>query len=98
MAAREGKEHVLLGRLGVAKPAVTVANNTNSNDTIIAIMMKEIDPSIKDIAPYRSHCLRHIINLALKAFLFSKDSKAFEAIAELVDDSTLMDSLIVREA
>ena len=61
-------------------------------------MIKEIDSSIKNIALYRSRCLRYIINLAIKAFLFSKDSKVFKAIAELVDDSTLIDSLIIREA
>ena len=70
---------------------VWVANNTDLNNTIIAIMIKEIDSSIKNIALYRSHYLRYIINLATKAFLFSKDSKAFKAITKLVNDSTLID-------
>ena len=87
------KKYGIIHNLGV-----WVANNADSNDTAIAVMMKEIDSSIKDIAPYRSRCLGHIINLAAKAFLFGKDSEAFEAIAELVDDSTPMDSPIMREA
>ena len=60
-------------------------------------MIKEIDSSIKNIAPYRSYYLEYIINLAAKAFLFGKDSKAFKAIAELVNNSTLIDSLIMQE-
>ena len=87
------KKYGIIHNLGV-----WVADNADSNDTVIAVMIKEIDPSIKDIAPYRSRCLGYIINLAVKAFLFGKDSEAFEAIAELVDDSTPMDSPIMREA
>ena len=87
------KKYGIIHNLGV-----WVADNANSNNTIIAVIIKEIDSSIKDIAPYRSHYLEYIINLATKAFLFGKDSKAFEAIAELVNDLTLMDSLIMREA
>ena len=84
------KKYSILNKLGV-----WVADNADSNDTTIKVMMKEIDPSVKDISPYRSRCLRYIINLAAKAFLFSNDVEAFEAIAELVDDSTLMDSLVM---
>ena len=57
--------------------------------------MKEIDSSIKDIALYKSHYLRYIINLAIKAFLFSKNSKAFKAITKLIDNLTSMNSLII---
>ena len=57
--------------------------------------MKEIDSSIKDIALYRSCYLKYIINLTTKAFLFSKNSKAFKAITKLVDNLTLIDSLII---
>ena len=57
--------------------------------------MKKIDSSIKDIVLYRSRYLKYIVNLTIKAFLFSKDSKAFKAIIKLVNDSTLIDSLIM---
>ena len=53
---------------------------------------------MKEISPYRSHCLGHIIKLAAEAFLFGKETDAFEAIIELVDDSTPTDSDTMREA
>ena len=84
------KKYGIIHNLGV-----WVADNADSNDTAIAVMMKEIDSSIKNIALYRSCYLGYIINLAAKAFLFGKDSEAFEAIAKLVNDSTLMDSPIM---
>ena len=76
---------------------VWIANNTNSNNAIITIIMKKIDSSIKDITLYRSRYFKYIINLAIKAFLFSKDSKVFKAIAKLINNLTLMDFLIMRE-
>ena len=74
-----------------------MGDNADSNDTAIKAIMREVDPRVRDIAPYRSRCLGHIINLAAKAFLFGKDSDAFEAIAELVDDKTSMDSPVMRD-
>ena len=87
------KQYSIINKLGV-----WVVDNVDSYDTVIKAMMKEIDPRVKDITPYRSRCLGHIINLATKVFLFSKESEAFEAIAKLVDDSTPMDSVTMKEA
>ena len=82
----------------INKIGVWVADNADSNDTAIKAILKVIDSRIKDISPYRSRCLGHIINLAAKAFLFGKETDAFEAITELVDDTTPMDSATMREA
>ena len=82
----------------INKLGVFVADNADSNDTAIKALMKEIDPYIKDVAPYRSRCLGHIINLAAKAFIFGNNSDAFEAVTELVDETTPMDSQVIRDA
>jgi hypothetical protein len=87
------KQYGLLKKLGV-----WVADNAESNDTAIKAIMKEINPQITDITPYRSRCLGYIINLAAKAFLFGKDFEAFESITELVDDSTPINSPAIRDA
>lgn len=87
------KEYDIINKLGVF-----VGDNAESNDTAIKAMFKTIDPRVKDISPYRSRCLGHVINLAAKAFLFGKDTEAFETITESVDDSTPMDSVAMREA
>ena len=57
--------------------------------------MKEIDSSIKDIVLYKSYYLRYIINLTIKAFLFSKNSKAFKAITKLINNLISINSLIM---
>ena len=64
----------------INKIGVWVADNANSNDTTIKAILKVIDSRIKDISPYQSRCLGHIINLATKAFLFDKEIDAFKAI------------------
>ena len=74
-----------------------MGDNADSNDTMIKAIISEVDPRVRDITPYCSHCLSYIINLATKAFLFSKDLDAFEAIAKLVNDITSIDSLVMRD-
>ena len=82
----------------INKIRVWVIDNTDSNDTIIKVILKVINSRIKDILPYQSRCLGHIINLTTKAFLFGNETDAFEAITKLVDDTTPIDSITMREA
>ena len=62
----------------IAKLGVFVTDNAESNDTAIRHILAAIRPDIKDADSRRARCLGHIINLAAKAFLFSKDVKAFK--------------------
>jgi hypothetical protein len=62
-----------------------VTNNTGNNDTCIAILYEHYFPfSDPDIR--RLRCLGHIINLAAKAFLFSRNAEAFKSV---IQDLTL---------
>ena len=51
-----------------------------NNDTTIEAVLKHFFPgwSVKKRTSRRLRCLRHIINLAAKAFLYSKEADAFE--------------------
>ena len=68
-------------------------DNLESNNVAIYEILKVLRPDIKDYASRRGRCLRHIINLAAKAFIFGKDSDLFEA-----DISTYNDLLKIEKA
>jgi hypothetical protein len=55
-----------------------IRNNISTNDIIIRAILTSLRPDIKDPDSRRIRCLRYIINLAVKAFLFGKDAEAFE--------------------
>jgi hypothetical protein len=48
---------------------VFVADNVDSNDSAIKATLVTLRPNL-DARTYRSRCLSHIINLAVKAFIF----------------------------
>jgi len=56
-----------------------MADNLESNNVVIYKILKVLRPDIKDYALRRGRCLRYIINLAAKAFIFGKDSNLFKA-------------------
>lgn len=53
--------------------------NDSTNDTAIRAILKHLQSDILDPDSRRVRCLGHITNLAVKAFLFSKDPDSFEA-------------------
>jgi len=64
----------LASKLGFFK-----GDNDSTNDTAIRAILKHLRPDIQDLDSRRVRCLGHIVNLAAKAFLFSKDPDSFEA-------------------
>jgi hypothetical protein len=65
---------------------VFVADNADSNDTAIRAMLQVLRPDL-NIEDCRSRCLGHILNLAAKAFLFGKETSAFEDAVDLVNEN-----------
>lgn len=63
----------VVGQLGLF-----IGDNAPPNDTTIQTILCQLRPDIKDPDSRRVRCLGHIINRAAKAFLFGKDSDAFE--------------------
>jgi hypothetical protein len=57
---------------------VFIANNIDSNNTVIRKTLTAVRPDL-DSSYRRSRYLGYIINLAVKAFLFGKDTAVFEA-------------------
>jgi hypothetical protein len=55
-----------------------IKDNNSRNDIVIRALLAYLRPNIKDPDFRRIKCFRHIINLAVKAFLFKKDADAFE--------------------
>jgi hypothetical protein len=55
-----------------------IADNNGRNDICIRVILKKHRPDIKDLNSRRVRCLKHIINLAVKAFLFGKNADAFK--------------------
>ena len=53
------------------------ADNARNNDTCIQAILNEIS-LFSTANEQRLHCYGHIINLAVKAFLFDDDPDAFE--------------------
>jgi hypothetical protein len=74
------REYKLLLNLGVF-----IADNVDSNDSVIQATLSVLRPDL-NAASRRSRCLGHIINLAAKAFLFGKETAAFEEAVESVDE------------
>jgi hypothetical protein len=62
----------------ISKLGYFIADNDARNDTCIQAILKKHRPDIKDPNSRRARCLRHIINLAAKAFLFGKNADAFK--------------------
>jgi hypothetical protein len=59
-----------------------VSDNVGSNNLAIEAFCKEL--KLKNLTARRLRCLRYIINLAAKAFLFSKEEGGFDfKISEL---------------
>jgi hypothetical protein len=65
---------------------VFVADNADSNDTAIRAMLQVLRPDL-NIEDCRSRFLGHILNLAAKAFLFGKETSAFEDVVDLVNEN-----------
>jgi hypothetical protein len=55
-----------------------IANNGSRNDIYIRAILRKYRPNIKDPNSRRVRCLKYIINLAVKAFLFDKNADAFK--------------------
>jgi hypothetical protein len=55
-----------------------IANNDSRNDIYIRAILRKYRPNIKDPNSRRVRCLKYIINLAVKAFLFDKNADAFK--------------------
>jgi len=80
-----------------ANLGIFVTDNAELNDTAIRHILVTIRPDIKDTDLHRARCLGYIINLAVKAFLFSKDVKAFKQVVNSVDNTMSMDSDIIKK-
>jgi hypothetical protein len=81
-----------------ANLGIFVTDNAELNNTAIRHILVTIQPDIKDADSRRARYLGYIINLATKAFLFSKDVEAFEQVVDSVDDTTSMDSDVMKKA
>jgi hypothetical protein len=55
-----------------------ISDNAASNNTIIRAILGQLRPNIKNPNFKRVRYLGHIINLVIKAFLFGKNTDAFE--------------------
>ena len=64
---------------------VYIGDNVDSNDNEwkATLMVLHLD---RDLKASRSRYLSHIINLATKAFIFSKNVDTFEAMVDRVND------------
>jgi len=55
-----------------------IGDNAGLNNTVIRAILSQLRSDIKNPDSRRVRCLGYIINLATKAFLFRKDTDAFE--------------------
>jgi hypothetical protein len=62
----------------VSKLGYFTCDNAASNDVAIQHILKRLRPDIKHPESRRVRCLGHILNLAVKAFLFGHDPESFE--------------------
>ena len=74
------QEYKFLPNLGVF-----ITDNVNSNDSVIQVTLSVLRPDL-NVVSRRSYCLGHIINLAVKAFLFDKETAAFKEAVKSVDE------------
>ena len=65
----------------IAKWGVCVADNVDNNDTYVAILVERLRPG-EETTTRRSRYFAHIVNLAAKAFIYSKKYKGFIVEAE----------------
>jgi hypothetical protein len=56
-----------------------IRDNMSSNDVVIRCILGSIRPNIKEPDTRRVRCLKHIINLVTKAFLFGNDEESLKA-------------------
>ena len=70
---------------------VFITDNADSNDTTIRSILQELRPELS-INNRRSRCLGYIINLAVKAFIFSKETNTFKVLVDSVDKTDALDS------
>jgi hypothetical protein len=69
----------MLIKMGIlSKLGYFIADNDSRNNTYIRAILRKHRPNIKDSNSRRVRCLKHIINLAAKAFLFDKNADAFK--------------------
>jgi hypothetical protein len=80
-----------------SKLGVFVADNVDSNNTAIRATLLALRPDL-NIRTRRSRCLGYIINLAVEAFLFSRDVTAFKEAIKVSDESTHLDSNKIKAA
>ena len=76
---------------------VYIGDNADSNNTVWKATLAVLHPDC-DSKASRSCCLGHIINLAAKAFIFSKNVNAFKAVVDGVNNLTPWGSPAMRAA
>jgi hypothetical protein len=64
--------------INIKRLRLFIGDNVTINDTAVRVILAYLRPDLKDPDSRRVKCLRHIINLAAKAFLFGKDADAFK--------------------
>jgi hypothetical protein len=69
---------------------VFITDNTDLNNTVIRKTLTVVRPDL-DSSRRRSRYLGHIINLAVKVFLFGKDTAAFEAAVNSLKENNDLD-------
>jgi hypothetical protein len=62
----------------VSRLGYFIGDNAGPNDIYWPVICRKLRPDIKEPNNRRVRCLKHILNLAAKAFLFSKDADAFK--------------------
>jgi hypothetical protein len=55
-----------------------IIDNASPNNTAVRVILVELYLDFKDFDFKRIKCLKYIINLAVKAFLFEKDANTFK--------------------
>jgi hypothetical protein len=77
---------------------VFITDNTDLNDTAVAAILKIIRPDLRTTGR-RSRYLGYIINLTVKAFLFSNSVEVFKTVTEGVDEISVdLNSEIIKKA
>lgn len=61
-----------------SKLGVFMADNGSENDPAVDAVLSRFLPGLKDHSGRRGRCLAHIINLAVKDFLYGQNSEVFE--------------------
>jgi hypothetical protein len=77
----------------LSKLGYFITDNDSRNDTCIWAILRKLRPNIKDSDNRRVRYLRHIINLAAKAFLFGKNADAFKDITDITRKNGHLEAL-----